>query len=70
MFMKTPHRMAWKHTILSAILRWSADVTKIIQGFLKDERAVSVKDATIAKVEPARNGLTLIMTDGIGFGSS
>ena len=50
--------------------REDADVSKIIQGFLEDEGAVIVNDATIAKVEPSRNGLTLIMTDGFSFEGS
>jgi pyruvate/2-oxoglutarate dehydrogenase complex dihydrolipoamide dehydrogenase (E3) component len=47
-----------------------ADVSKIIQGFLEDEGSVIVNDATIVKVEPSRNGLTLIMTDGFSFEGS
>jgi len=51
-------------------MREDADVSKIIQGFLEDEGAVIVNDASIAKVEPSRNGLTLIMTDGFSFEGS
>jgi pyruvate/2-oxoglutarate dehydrogenase complex dihydrolipoamide dehydrogenase (E3) component len=50
--------------------REDADVSKIIQGFFEDEGALIVNEATIAKVEPSRNGLTLIMTDGFSFEGS
>lgn len=51
-------------------MREDADVSKIIQGFLDDEGVTVVNNATIAKVEPARDGVSLILTDGFSFQGS
>ena len=51
-------------------MREDADVSKIIQGFLEDEGVTVVNDAAIAKAEPSREGVTLIMTDGYSFQGS
>ncbi len=51
--------------------REDEDVSKIIQGLLEDEAATIVNDASLAKVEPSRNGgINLIMTDGFSFRGS
>lgn len=51
-------------------MREDADVSRIIQGFMDDEGVTVVNNATIAKVEPAREGVTLILTDGFSFQGS
>ncbi|ATF04050.1 dihydrolipoyl dehydrogenase LpdA (plasmid) [Phaeobacter gallaeciensis] len=50
--------------------REDADVSRIIQTLFDDEGTTIVNDATIAKVEPSRNGVTLILTDGHSFEGS
>ncbi len=50
--------------------REDVDVSKIIQGIFEDEGTTIANEATIAKVEPSRHGVTLIMTDGFSFEGS
>lgn len=51
-------------------MREDADVSETIQTFLDDEGVTVVNNATITKVEPAREGVSLILTDGFSFQGS
>lgn len=50
--------------------REDADVSAIIHGFLDDEGITIANDADVAKVEPSRNGVTVILRDGHSFEGS